>query len=454
MEALLILLSSLLSLAFAELQISSSLQNHYLHQQDIEIDLFLHNSGDAPVTLPDLDVQTWRVQFLLDGPNGTQKINSVKTDQAEVWTLQPRQGKLLRFSVPNSKALPLGKYSFTLLLDLPTPYEEQKEFHIVKPKVSCSDLETVSIDGFFPQDEYLWCQSLPDDQRSLYLSRARNHHLSTLPSTVAPQQSISKGRDRHVYWLYNNQLTAHQLSAERLDSRQIILSSPWPNVELLTRGVTGAKNLHLPLWVPSPNTNQSGSVQMVAADYKGPPTFRKITSLPSKPIQSDSAITEQQTPLLLINHPKGVYLYTLTEVGDPKIDSLPPKSARLMVPTEQEQIVDARFGVHNEHGLIIHILFKRNDEYYSHLFNHTGRAIAIPQKIALPTDVTISQVRFQGQSATVLGKRNQRWGLWMDEQWTDLSVQPRTTDLHLSLSSKRPMAFFVADGQIERISIP
>ena len=125
-----------------------------------------------------------------------------------------------------------------------------------------------------------------------------------------------------------------------------------------------------------------------------------------------------------------------------------------MVPTEQEQIVDARFGVHNEHGLIIHILFKRNDEYYSHLFNHTGRALSIPQKIALPTDVTISQVRFQGQSATVLGKRNQRWGLWMDEQWTDLSVQPRTTDLHLSLSSKRPMAFFVADGQIERISIP
>ena len=125
-----------------------------------------------------------------------------------------------------------------------------------------------------------------------------------------------------------------------------------------------------------------------------------------------------------------------------------------MVPTDQEQIIDARFGVHSEHGLIIHLLFKRNNEYYSHLFNHTGRALSTPQKIDIPEDMAISQVRFQGQSAAFIGKRNKRWGLWMDNQWQELATQPRTGDLHLSLSSDRPTVFFVNDGKIERLSVP
>ena len=454
MEALLIFLSSFLSLAIAELQITSSLRDHYLHRQTIEIDVHIHNSGEAAITVPDLDSQTWRVQFIVDGPKGTQKINSVKSDSEEIWTLHPRQGKLLRFSIPNSQTLPIGKHTLTLLIELPTPYEEKKEIVIIKPRASCLDLDTVSIDGFFPKDEYLWCQSLPDGGRALYLSHLRDHHLSTIPATINPRQSIAKGRDRHVYWLQNNQLTAHQLSADRFDSREISFSSPWPTVELLARGVTGATHLHLPLWVPDPNTTQSGRIHTVAIGHKSNPTFRKITSLPSQPTQSDSAITEQHVPLLLINHPKGTYLYTLSEVGDPKIDSLPPKSTRLMVPTDQEQIIDARFGVHSDHGLVAHLLFKRNDEYYSHLFGHTGRALSPPEKLPLPEDISIDQVRIQGSSVTILGKTKGQWGVWMDNQWTELSKQPPSGDLYLSLGSSTPSVFFSIGGRIETNPIP
>jgi len=448
-----ITLFSFITNALAQIQITTDLQEHYLAKEPIVVDILLHNTSEVPVQLPNLEKQTWRVAFTVHSTSDQFTIRSTKTSNSDEWLLQPRQSKKLQFILPNSQSLPVGTHSITLQIDLPTPYTEKKQVQIVSAMTSYADLSTVAEDAYFPSNSYIWTQPLEAQEQALYLHRQRNYYLTTQSNEITPMQSLAKGEERHLYWMQNNQLAVHSLSRTEIDSRQIIASFPWPKTELLTRGATDAdRRLHIPIWVAGPTKDASGTVQMLALDNRGTPKYRKILSLSSRPSQTDMALTEQRVPLLLVHHDKSVYLYTLSTVGVAKIDALPPKSTRLLLALE-EDIVIAQFGVHDTHGLIIHVITQQNGQFYSSIYSHLGTAIESNTLLPLGPETTITTANYHGSSATILGKQNEQWGILHKGEWAVLSSYNLSNEVYISLEKDHPVLHTVQNNTVQHFPI-
>lgn len=446
---------SMIATAFADIQISTDLRSHYLHQKNIVIGIQIFNDTDNTYSIPDLEKQTWRVQFEVQGKDGKKSYKSTKSDNTDVWNLAPRQTKKISYSIPNSASLSKGKHNISITIDLPNPYQEQKEVLIVSKEIQHSDIATVSEDAYFPQNSYLWTQPLNKNVCAVYLNRNTDHFLMEAPKDTQPYQSIAKGEERHLYWWSSNQLYLHSLSRYDIDKRQHKVSSPWPNTAVLTRGVTDQdRNLHVPIWIPSPQKDNSGAVQIMAVNYKGIPTYRKIINVHKKPEFSDMAITEQHTPLLVVQHTKAiapynnaVYLYKLSQVGDAKIDALPPKSFRLYVPSKGEVVADIQFGVHAEHGLVVYVISKKENNHYLQLFSHQGNSIEENILLEIPEKIEILRTQFHGSTPTIFGKVEGKNGLYHQGKWEILQVQ-YPNDIHISNETQTPIFYFQKKGQV------
>ena len=249
---------SMIATAFGDIQISTDLRNHYLQQQNIVVDIQIFNDTDKTYSIPNLEKQTWRVQFEVQGKDGKHSYSSTKSTNNEVWNLAPRQTKKIRFSIPNSASLSKGKHNISITIDLPNPYQETKEILIVSKAIQYVDIATVSEDAYFPQNSYLWTQPINKNLCAIYLNNSSDHFLVEAPIEVQPVQSIAKGEERHLYWWSSNQLHLYSLSRYKIDARQHKVPSPWPNTKVLTRGVTDQdRNLHIPIWIPSPQKDKS-----------------------------------------------------------------------------------------------------------------------------------------------------------------------------------------------------
>ena len=447
---------SMLGTAFGALKISTDLRSHYLYQNNIVVDIQIFNDGDKNYSIPNLEQQTWRVQFEVQGKDGKHSYQSTKNDNNDVWNLAPRQTKKVRYSIPNSASLSKGKHNISITIDLPSPYQEKKEVLIVSKDIQYADIATVSEDAYFQQNSFLWTQPLNKNLCAVYLNSSTDHFLIEAPKEVQPYQSIAKGEERHLYWWASNQLFLHSLSRNTIDKRQHKVSSPWPNTDVLTRGVTDQdRSLHIPIWIPSPQKDNSGTIQIMAVDYKGIPTYRKIINVKQKPVFSDMAITEQHTPLLVVQHAKAippynnaVYLYTLSQVGDAKIDALPPKSSRLYIPSEGEVIKDIQFGVHTEHGLVVYVVSKKESNHYLQIFSHQGNSVEQNILIEIPQKVDISRTQLHGTTPTMLGTIEGKMGLYHEGSW-GLLKEKYPDETYISNEANHPYFFFLQNGKVK-----
>jgi hypothetical protein len=446
---------SVIATALGVVQISTDLRSHYLHQENIIVDILVFNDSDQPHSMPNLEEQTWRVQFEVDGAGGKRKYSSSKTDKVDEWKLAPRQTKKVRFTIPNSEALPLGKHSITINISLPNTYQDKKDITIVSKRVQYADISTVSEDAFFPGNSYLWTQLIGKDQQAVYLNRDGDHYLCVQSKGLTPYQSIAKGEERHLYWLSSNQLSLQSLSRNTLDARKHNVSFPWPNATKLTRGVTDhQRNFHLPIWIPSPQKGTSGTIQMIVVDYRGIPTYRKISNLPSPPKANDMAITEQHVPLFVVQHSRttppyddAVYLYTLSRVGNPKIDVLPPKSSRIYVPNQGETIVDVQFGVHKEHGLIVYVISKKENIHYLQVISHQGNTLEQKPLLGLPENTKILTTQFHGATPSIIGQQDKTFGFLSEGSWIPLK-KSLPENSFISLEGKNPNVYYLQNGKV------
>ena len=81
-------------------------------------------------------------------------------------------------------------------------------------------------------------------------------------------------------------------------------------------------------------------------------TFRKIRT-GKKPQSIDIALTQASTPLFLLQYTSALELYSLTTVGEERIDKLPPKSVTIPTQSAESPWNHATFLVSEQSGLHI-----------------------------------------------------------------------------------------------------
>ena len=70
-------------------------------------------------------------------------------------------------------------------------------------------------------------------------------------------------------------------------------------------------------------------------------------------------LSQAGTPILALRTPTTAWLLEITEVGDPQVDSLPPKILTLHRETENSTTVDLSFGMSEAQGLFVGLSQKR-----------------------------------------------------------------------------------------------
>ncbi len=425
---------SLLSFAKAELLIQTNLKEHYIAGQPIFVDIQIQNIGESVETLPNLEKQTALLQWSIENTNGKQKIQSKEIENKDTWTLEPRQLKEVRFLLPNSSALPVGKQQLSLQIDLPQPYTQTKEIYIHKPSPLWDDREIREEQAFFPEGYYLWGQATSKKEQIVFLETERSIPLFIAPIQERFQQTISH-QDNHLYSLHEEQLLLHTLEREEIQKTQKI-SFPWKQVSNFTRGITDPEQrFHLPIWISDPKSN-SGTLRSIIITHDGSISYRKIISLPERPLSIDSALTSAGVPLYLIQTSNRIYLFPLTQTGNQKIDLLPPQNITIRNTTKEDDI-DVQFGIDSEAGLIIHVLEKKEDVFLSKVYSLQGKqqnnkTVALPSK-----NTTITESHYQESKLFLLGKDENFWYQFSEENWTKLNVSDYPAHQNFKLDSKQ-----------------
>ena len=433
---------SFLTTAQAELSVQTNLQEHYIAGQPIFVDIRVQNIGSTPETLPNLDQQTWKVRWTMNNSNGKQTLRSTEGENQAQWILQPRQLKEVRFLIPNSAKLPTGKQTIELQIELPQEsYLEKKEIYIHPKDPLWEDRDIRADLAFFPEGEYLWGQAFSTTQQVIFLEKQQNSALS-VPILRADKelrfvQSISN-HDHHIYALQRNRLLIHTLARDEV-KKGINISIPWKQVSILARGITDSdQQLVLPLWIPDPN-QASGTIRSIQISKTGDVSYRKIISLPTKPVSMDTALTSTGTPLYLIQTENRVYLFPLTQTGNAQIDQLPPQNITLRNISKEEQL-HSHFGLDSDIGLIIHLLSQDKEQLSSIVYSLQGTE---QTKNVLPTPekpLQITSVCYYNTALILLGKDEQFWYQLAEKTWRKLpaSQYPISQSVRVDLLQNHP----------------
>ena len=407
-----------LSLAQAELLIQTNLEGPYIEGQEIHINIRIQNIGESMETLPNLEVQTSRIEWTIVNTKGTHKIRSASGGDQENWTLKPRQMKEIRYQIPNSAAFPLGTQKIQLLIDLPEVYTENVDLTILKRTPLWTDNDILQEQSYFPQNHYLWGQTTSKDKQSVFLESTRSIPLFIANKDERFQQSISH-RDKHIYGIQNAELTLLSQGREEIQKRQHIPLA-WKQATSLARAITDPEQrFHLPLWIPDPN-KESGMIRSVTISNKGDISYRKIIHLDEKPVSVDSAITSTGIPLYLIQTKTKTYLFLLSQTGDTKIDLLPPQSVSFETLNSTETQLQSQFGIDLESGLIVHVLRRQEENLLSVVYSLQGQELK-RSNLKAP-ELTVESAIYHQSQLYLLATNQQSWMYHSGNNWQDLDL--------------------------------
>ena len=346
--------------AVAEITMKNDISPVYIEKHPISITLQLRNNDSNPVTIPDISEETWRVSFTLVYPNGQKRsVQSNKKEEQHNISLAAQQLQEATFVIPQSETLSTGVYTCSIVVDLGenhAPITIEKQIHIQKQHIQYSDIDAVRDDIFTHKDDILWTQQTETDS---WVFRNTNApvYIRSIPKNVPIFESIHIDNNGYMYWIENNTIHLQHHKGQRLNPQVQNISLPWKNVIFLARGVTNNTGVfYIPIWV-TPQTGEKGTVYVLILDENAPPKYRKIASM-NQPKHVDFSITHNNTPLLLVQHNAHTDLFALQEVGDTRIDTLPPPSHRLDTMIAPITPVQTSFGVHTEHGLVAYNVYE------------------------------------------------------------------------------------------------
>ena len=411
-----------LSFAHAELLIQTNLQENYIEGQAIYVDIRVQNIGATIETLPNLEMQTSKIEWTIKNSKGTQTLRSTPTENQETWTLKPRQMKEVRYQIPNSAALPAGTQNIQLMIDLPEAYKENKELRILKRGPLWLDNDILQEQAYFPKNHYLWGQTIAKNSQAIFLEAERSIPLFLAKKDERFQQSIAH-RDKHIYGLKNAELTLHSLEREEINNTQH-LPLAWKQATSLARAVTDSEQqFHLPLWIPDPQ-KESGMIRSATITNKGEVSYRKIIHLDEKPISVDSALTSTGIPLYLIQTKTKSYLFLLSQTGDTKIDLLPPQNVSFDTLNSNEKQLQSQFGIDLEAGLIVHVLRRQEETLISVVYSLQGQELK-RSTLDVP-ELTVQNAIYHQSQLYLLATDQLSWMYRSGNNWQalDLSKYP------------------------------
>ena len=392
----------LLSTAIAEVVVAYTVPEHHIAGQPYTLDLQIFNDGESAESIQNLRTDRWAITFTVNQNQQLYTANSTKPsgDSVSMITLQPRGLQELRFEVPNSAAWKTG----TLQLQIKTPFssEPYRQDIVVHPHtIEDFAVQDVAANAFVRPEEILWSH-----QSILFVNPQQPRFVSAIPSGSTFGTSLHIGPSRHIHWISGQKIYVLPIVGERT-SEQIRTTIPWPNGETMGPSFTdGIGRYMTPIWVP--NSSEQGTLYMLILNRQGHPSFRKIFS-GTKPEECIGALSQSGIPIIGLRSQNGAWLLALTEVGNPKVDLLPPKTLSVHREDIQSKSIDFSFGISESQGLFVGLLSQTTS-------SSTEKTLKEPQQ---PT-LTIRQYSLQGQELRAIPLDNVQLGsdtqlLWFDD---------------------------------------
>lgn len=304
----------------------------------------VRNDTSANQAFPDLAARPHLVRFGVEGPRGkSERYNTPPAfDVATSWTLAPRSSRDVLLEIPSSAAFQAGLYRITVTVLDPSgaivfaPVE--LTLAAAKPVSGTPVWEPTiaqNLGGIFP-----WVQDrgtaaglylMQFDARSQTRGMAQ-YWLADVAKGVDPVLSRCRPGDsfaRYVYWTVPGASTTTlgygRLEGTAFRSGVHTAPLPYPNAELLDRGVTDGKGrLVVPLWIPAPS-GKGGSLKALTLTERGAQSFRNIVDLPARPSLHATAIDAASDLLLALVVAGGVDVYRVNG-NDPA--ELPARGTR------------------------------------------------------------------------------------------------------------------------------
>lgn len=424
-------------LLHAEVDVSYTVSDHHIAGQSVIVDIQLFNNGTEPETIPDIGLDRWRVEFTVNNLQGTQRIHSTKPEQATEHqrTLAPRQIQEIRFEIPNSAAWVKGDHKLSIQTPLTstTPFEQTI---VVHPQiVSDIDWTVLSNPLFTNTTEVLWLMNAENKEQYLFQGIKQSQYLATVKPNSTYGSSVHLGSIHHMYWIEKQQLNLQSRTTDRADTLQRI-SIPWPHFETIGSAMTDvAGRFMLPIWVSQGNSETMGTLQLVIVDRTGTLSFRKLYQ-GTRPHQTIQAITQANIPLIGFHTDTGAWMMSLTEVGDPTVDRLPPKSIRLFNTTPKQHVLDMTFAISDTEGLFIGVLTSQHPpddnttsktsdgtpQFQFHQYSIQGKVLNVSPFKTI--DGSPTGIEYVNQAHYMTGNNNTHHVAW-DAEGNLLFIDPR-----------------------------
>ena len=345
----------LLTNAMADITLRHSLPEHHVSGHPFVAELQVLNDGLEPETVQNLLEDRWTVQFTINQNGEQYTASTTKPEQTTIHqlTLPPRGVQELRFEVPNSAAWKAGTVTLTIQTPLhTTPYRQEITIH--QDKVDRWDWQSASNSGFISQEDILW-----QNGDALFINPIAPRFVHTMAHDSQFGTSLHLGDNKHLYWTAKQNLYIQPLVGERFSNLQRAVI-PWPKGSPIGPTFTTVDGrFMLPIWVPSTNTSDTGTMHMLIVTRQGKTTFRKLYT-GVKPLECIGAINQAGTPLLAFRTLKHAWLLPVTEVGNAQVDRLPPQIIHLQTENAETETVAMGFGVSSETGLFIGMYSKAN----------------------------------------------------------------------------------------------
>ena len=436
---------SWISTVWADVQVTHTITEHTIKGQPIYVDLLLLNPDTKPVEIQDILNDRWQITFTLthDGQKHTLRSQRPSEVQPKSRTLQSREVLELHLELPNSKALKPGTYS--LGIDFPLDNERKIEtgFVVHKQTPQWADFDLFNYEVFLDESDLLWTQPHKDNHL-LFEGTINPRWIQSIPVATA-QNTIHIGATHHTYWKDRSRITVLKRSGDRTQTPQE-LSIPWKEFDIVGRGVTDLEGqVFIPIWVPNPNG--TGTLYSVQPQSNNTITFRKIRT-GKRPQSIDIALTQASTPLFLLQYTSALELYSLTTVGEERIDKLPPKSVTIPTQSAESPWNHATFLVSEQSGLHIAAVGGKDATHTIHTFGLSGNAIE-SYTIKIDTNVqTIHTVGISDEQPFAVLQSNDKMYYWSKQ--SGVTAVPAPTNGVVNQRQSPPVLWSMQQHQFEQ----
>ena len=327
-------------------ELLGDLRAEYLLGQPIVVTLTVKNNSAEPTTFPNISARPWLVRFKIEaidsrggsGQTQTRFTTPPEVDDMGVWTIPPRGMRTVAIEIPSGSGLSRGTYNIAVEVEGQAGLFEiaSTQISIAPPSPVADHLpsEVLGIERTGLHATWLHRASSGFD---LYIHSVNgdqvngdsfNTHIAHLSSPIDPTLSRSlpaQALNRFVYWRQGERGIGFIESSGEPQNMVDSVELPYPQIELLARGITTpSSELLIPLWIPSP-TGISGEVRVAEINNGRLEAITSVVRMRSKPTWAESGIDSSGALRMLLGHGEGVDLYTLAGTT-----GLPARGIRLI----------------------------------------------------------------------------------------------------------------------------